>query len=471
MPATDGILQQPTPQDDPQHPLRRFLKFGAGSRSGHLLRILGVGFGLAVGIGNTIGTGILRTPGEIAGYLGNGWLIFAVWLLGGIYALLCSSSVTELACMLPRAGGWYVYSRRAFGEKAGFVVGCCDFTVQSVANAYLAVAFAEFVGELLPMFAGHIRLLGTLALASLAILNWIGLKAGSRAQEATSLVKALGLIALVIAAFTISVKAGTASLLPNNLFVHPHSIFLGLMLALQGVVITYDGWYTPIYFVEEDRDPAKNLPRSMIGTVLSCIAIFLLVNAALFHLLRMDHLAGSPMPAVDAAMLLFGSSGRRLILLISVVAVISSVNAGLMFTPRILFSMSRDGLLPSSVTSVNRGGTPSLALFLCAIASIALVLSGSFDMLIAVGSILYVAVYLSGFASLLVLRRSEPDLPRPYKVSWYPWSTVLVLLASAVFLLGSVIGDLKHSLFTAILILLSYVASILIVREKGPQHA
>jgi basic amino acid/polyamine antiporter, APA family len=162
--------------------------------------------------------------------------------------------------MLPQAGGWYVYSRRAFGEKAGFVVGCCDFTFQSVANATPAVAFAEFVGEFLPMLAGHIRLLGTVALASLAILNWIGLKTGSRAQEITSLAKALGLVALVISAFTISVKAGTASFLPSNLFAHPHSIFLGLMLALQGVVVTYDGWYAPIYFVEEDKDPAKNLP-------------------------------------------------------------------------------------------------------------------------------------------------------------------------------------------------------------------
>ena len=128
MPAIDEILPQSTPQNDVQHSFRRFLKLDVGGR-GHLLRILGVGFGLAVGVGNTIGTGILRTPGEVAGYLGNGQLVFAVWLLGGIYALLCSSPVTELGCMLPRAGGWYVYSHRAFGEKAGFVVGCCDWTV------------------------------------------------------------------------------------------------------------------------------------------------------------------------------------------------------------------------------------------------------------------------------------------------------------------------------------------------------
>ena len=121
----------------------------------------------------------------------------------------------------------------------------------------------------MPTFAGHVRLLAALVLATLALLNWIGLKTGIRAQEATSLVKALGLIALVIAAFTISLKPGTTSLLLSNLLVHQHSIFLGLMLALQGVVITYDGWYAPIYFVEEDRNLAKNLPRSMIGATLS----------------------------------------------------------------------------------------------------------------------------------------------------------------------------------------------------------
>jgi basic amino acid/polyamine antiporter, APA family len=174
---------------------------------------------------------------------------------------------------------------------------------------------------------------------------------------------------------------------------------------------------------------------------------------------------------VDAAMLLFGSYGRRIILLIAVVGVISSANAGLMYTPRILYSMSRDGLLPRNVTSVNRGGTPSRALFLCAAVSIALVLSGGFDTFVAIGSVLFVAVYVSGFTSLLILRRSEPDLPRPYKAWRYPWSTVLVLLASARFLVRSVIGDLKHSLFTAILILLSYVVSLLIVRERVHQHA
>jgi APA family basic amino acid/polyamine antiporter len=420
-----------------------------------------------VGVGNTIGSGILRTPGEVAGYLGSASLLFLVWTLGGIYALLCSSSVTELGTMLPNAGGWYVYSRRAFGGNIGFVVGCCDWTVQSVANAYLAVALGEFAAGLYPSLAPHAQVVGVAALALLAFLNWLGLRTGSRTQELTSLAKALGLLALVVACFTLSPKtAATVPSVVTNLLGQHRSLFLGIVLALQGVIVTYDGWYAPIYFVEEDRDPSHNLPRAMIGTTLSCIFIFLLVNAALFHVLHIDRLMGSQRPAAAAAMLIFGSYGNQLVLLISLVTVISTINAGLLFTPRILFAMARDRLLPQSVTFVNQGGTPALALFLSTFASIVLVLTGTFETLIAIGSILFVAVYMSGFVSLLVLRRTEPDLPRPYKAWWYPWSTLVVLLASAGFLVGSVIGDLRHSLFTLILILLSYAASLFVFRKQ-----
>jgi basic amino acid/polyamine antiporter, APA family len=109
------------------------------------------------------------------------------------------------------------------------------------------------------------------------------------------------------------------------------------------------------------------------------------------------------------------------------------------------------------------------SVFLSALVSVALVVSGTFDTLIAIGSVLFVLVYLSGFLSLLALRRREPHLSRPYRAWWYPWSTVCVLVASIGFLVGAVIGDLEHSLFTAILILLSYLSSVVIVRRKAAQ--
>jgi basic amino acid/polyamine antiporter, APA family len=430
-----------------------------------LLRVLGAGFGIAVGVGTTIGSGILRTPGGVAGQLGSATLVLTVWVLGGVYALLCCSSVTELATMIPNSGGFYAYTHRAFGPRIGFVVGCLNAVVESVAMAYLSVALGEFAAGLFPRLAGHVQLVGVTGLILLTLLNWSGLRPGSRAQELTSAAKALGLIGLVIACFVSPAASGAAVV--TKLAIGGRSLFLALIVALQGVVVTYDGWYAPIYFAEEDQDPSRNLPRSMIGTALTCTAIYLLMNAALLHTLGMGRLAGSLLPAADAAMLVFGSFGRQFILLISVVGVLSTINAGLMLTPRILFSMARDGLLPQRLTTVNTGGTPAAALFICSFASIILVLTGTFESLIAIAAILFVANYLPVFAALLILRRKEPDLARPYKAWFYPWTTLCVLLASAAFLIGSVIGDLRHSLFTMILILLSYVAALLITRKRA----
>ncbi len=306
---------------------------------------MGVGFGLAVGIGGTIGAGILRTPGQVAAQLRSPWLVMAVWVVGGIYAFFGTASVTELATMLPQEGGWYVYSRKAFGEYAGFLVGCCDWMMQTTAVAYLAVASGEFVAGLQPGLAPHIKLVAITAVVILTLLNWLGLRAGSRAQEITSLVKALALIAFVVACFVVSPESGAAD--TSSLIRFPASsgsILLAVVVALQAVIVTYDGWYSAIYFMEEDRDPARNLPRSAIGGVVACIGVFLLVNAALLHVLPMAQMAASEVPAADAAMLVFGGYGKQIILIISLVTVVSVINALLLIAPRILFAMGRDGL-------------------------------------------------------------------------------------------------------------------------------
>jgi APA family basic amino acid/polyamine antiporter len=123
-------------------------------------------------------------------------------------------------------------------------------------------------------------------------------------------------------------------------------LLIAIILALQPIIVSYDGWYGAIYFTEYDENPSRNLPRSSIIGVLACGAIFLLVNAALIHVLPIDKLAASQMPAADAAALIFGGHGRAVILVVSLITVISTINASLMITPRILFAMARDGLMP-----------------------------------------------------------------------------------------------------------------------------
>ena len=432
---------------------------------GHLLRILGVGFGIAVIIGGTIGSGILRTPGEVAGRLHSTTLILAVWLLGGLYAFLGTVTVVELGTMLPVAGGWYVYSRRSMGAYAGFVVGCSDWMMQTVAVSYLAVAFGEFATQLLPQLAGHIKLTGLALLAVLMVLNWIGLRSGSRTQEISSFLKALALIVFVGACFFLKIPGGAVS--PAHTALAPaKGLFVSLVLALQAVIVTYDGWYQAIYFTEEDKDPTKSLPRSSLAAAFACIAIFLLVNLALLYVLPMARFSGSQMPLADAASAVLGARGREFVLVISLVTVVSTINAIVMTTPRILFAIGRDGLMPAWLTSVNRGGTPAAALLTGTIVSAILVISGTFDTLIGIASILFVMVYLSGFISIVVLRRREPQLNRPFKAWFYPWGNLLVLLASAAFLVGAVIADLKDALFTLIFVALTVPAYFVLTRLR-----
>lgn len=247
-------------------------------------------------------------------------------------------------------------------------------------------------------------------------------------------------------------------------------LLLALVLSLQAIIISYDGWYAAIYFVEEDENPAKNLPRSSIGGVLACAAIYVLVNLALFRVLPMSQFAGSHMPVADAAMAVLGAHGRQFILLISLVAVASTMNANTMITTRILFAMARDGMMPQWITRVNAGGTPTSALLLGSVLSVSLVLSGSFDTLIAIAAVLFVANYVSGFTSLFVLRRREPKLARPFKVWAYPWSNLAVLLVSVAFLIAAVVADLKDSLFTLVLMALACPVYLLFIRKRGAER-
>ncbi len=416
---------------------------------------MGVGFGVAVGIGATIGPSILRTPGDVAAQLRSVWLVLAIWVVGGVYAFFGTVAVTELATMLPKEGGWYVYSHAAFGEYAGFLVGCCDWTMQAASIAYAAIAFAEFSIGLRPDLAPHLKLLATAAVVILTLLNWIGLRSSSRTQELTSLIKALALLAFVGACFAVSrgSAASSAAALPA---LARGGALLALVIAMQAVIATYDGWYSAIYFMEEDRDPVRNLPRSAIGGVLACIAIFLLVNVALLHALPMSRLAASQMPAADAAMAIFGTHGKQIVLVISMITVLSVINASLLCSSRILFALGRDRLLPPRLASVNAGGTPATALLMCAVVSLALVASGTFETLIAIATFLFVTVYISGFCALFRLRARQPKLPRPFKAWGHPWTTMGVLLVSAGFLIAAVVSDLKHSLFTFALIAVNY---------------
>jgi APA family basic amino acid/polyamine antiporter len=432
--------------------------------TGQLRRVLGVSFGLAVSIGGTIGVGILRTPGLIAKELHVPLAILLLWVVGGIYTLLGASCLTELGLMLPRAGGFYVYVRRAFGNTAGFAVGWTDWLMYCSIIGYLSIAIAEFMAALGVVPGSSIRFIAILVLLSIVALQWLGIRISSQFQEVTTAIKCIAFLALVSACLLLPAGQHSLARIPGP------ATFSGLIIALQAVVITYGGWQSPLYFIEEDRDPARNLPRAMIGGVLSVIGIYLLVNIALIKLLPMAELSGATFPAADAARVIAGAHGRNLIIVLSVISLVPLLNAITMMGTRVIFAMGRDELFWSRTATVNLRGTPDAATLLTAAVAVGLIATGTFQRLIAITSFFLAANYSLCCVALFVLRHREPDLPRPYHVWGYPWSVCLVTVGSLIFLVGMLMGDILNGLASIGLFAVGLLSRAVLKRKTNPQR-
>ena len=410
----------------------------ARSPVGQLRRLLGLGFGLAVIVGSTIGVGILRTPGLVAGHLHSSSAILVVWLAGGLYTLLGAVCLAELGTMMPQAGGYYVYARRGFGDWVGFAVGWTDWLTYCTVLAYASIGLAEFSGVLVPALAGWVRPIAVVTLFAMVALQWVGLKVSARFQEWTTAVKFLAFLALIVAAFTMGPDGARGLPTPGDA---PSLTFTGIILALQAVVIAYGGWQSALYFTEEDRDPARNLPRAMIGGVVSVIVVYLLVNLALLAVLPIPELAKSTLPGADAAAIVAGVRGRQVITVLSVLSLLPLLNAILMIGTRILFAMGRDGLVPARTASVNAGGTPDVATVVTTGVAVVLIATGTFQNLIALASVFLAVNYCVSCLALVVLRRREPGAARPFLAWGYPWTAALVVAGAVVFLAGVLVND------------------------------
>lgn len=415
----------------------------APAKPGHLRRVLGLGFGLAVIVGSTLGIGILRTPGVVAGQLHSAAAILAVWLVGGLYTLLGSICLTELGAAVPGAGGYFVYARRAFGDVAGFAVGWADWLTYCAVLGYISIALAEFVVKLLPALAGTETLIAIGALVVFVALQFAGVKVSGAFQEITTAVKFAAFLTLVIACLVWPLPAAAA---PAATGAVTGMTFAGIIGALQAVVITYGGWQGALYFTEEDQNPGRNLPRAMIGGVAAVIVIYLLVNVALLAVLPIPDIAASTLPAADAAARLVGARGGVILTVLSIVSLVPLLNAILMIATRILFGMGRDRLFWSKTSQVATSGTPIVATLLTTAVAVVLIATGTFARLIAVTAFLLAANYCVSCMALIALRRHEPALPRPFRAWGYPWSAWLVLVGAFVFLGGVIVGDTYNGL-------------------------
>jgi APA family basic amino acid/polyamine antiporter len=410
--------------------------------SGQLLRILGVGFGVAVNIGSMIGIGILKAPALVATQLHDAAPILVAWVIGGLYTLLGAICLTELGTMAPQAGGYYVYARRAFGDWVGFAVGWTDWITHCAVLGYLSIGMASFLEKLVPSLAGNGQPIAIALLVGFVVLQWAGVRISSRFQEWTTAFKCLAFLALIVAGLVLAGAASQAA--PAQPL--PALTLSGAIGALSAVVITYAGWQSALYFTEEDRDPARNLPRAMIGGVVAVIAIYLLVNVALLAILPTPTLASSALPASDAAQAIVGPRGGQIITILCIISLVPLLNAIMMIGTRILFAMGRDGLLWSRTAEVNARGTPGIATIGTTLVAVVLIATGTFERLIAMAAFFLALNYAVCCLALVVLRVREPAVARPFRAWGYPVSAAIVVLGALAFLVGALIGGTSSAL-------------------------
>ena len=215
----------------------------------------------------------------------------------------------------------------------------------------------------------------------------------------------------------------------------------GLVIALQAVVITYGGWQSALYFSEEDRDPRRNIPRSMMGGVAAVIVVYLAINVALLWILPVADLARSTLPAADAARILIGPAGQQAITILSIISLPPMLNAIIMLAPRILFAMGRDGLLWQRTATVTDRGTPAVATLVTTVVAVGLIVTGTFQRLVAITAFFLALNYAICCLALVVLRRREPERDRPFRAWGYPWSAAVVLAGAVALLVGTLAGD------------------------------
>lgn len=440
-----------------------------GRAASHLLRILGVGFGIAVVIGSTVGVGILRSPGVVAAHLGSGWLILLVWALGGVYTLLAANNIAELATMMPRAGGPYVYARRAYGDYGGFVVGWGDWMLCTMPLSFMPIVFGEYASSLFAPFPGNVQLFAVAILLLLTLINWAGLRAGSETQKVASLLKALALAGFVAACFLygghgeIVSPAAAQAVTPKGTF----GLLVGIVLAFQLVLSAFGGWNAAVYFAEEDTDPQRNIPRSLFAGILLIIVIYLLVNVALLHVLPVPVMAASKFAGADAISLIFGERSAQVITALALLSIVGIVNALLMFVPRILLALGRDGLFWRRAASVNARGTPVVAMVSTVVPAVVMALVGSFETLLAISEFFAVTNVILLIGALFVLRRREPDLSRPYRAWGYPFVPALMLVLAAALFIAYIVSNPINSAYALAFLLASYPVYRLIKSQQA----
>lgn len=435
--------------------------------SNHLLRVLGMAFGYAAVVGAVVGQGILRSPGIVAEASDSVWVILALWVAGALVALISAMPFAELAAAIPRTGGPLAYVEIAFGRRAGIAVALMMLGIYTTTTAILCFVIGEYLirlgvggGELGP------GVLGCLCLILFSLANSIGTRRSGNLQILLSSAKGVVLIGLVIVLFAQpgveAVEAASA---------RPSGGFLAYGVAMLVIVGTYNGWADLVFYGEEVADPARSIPRAIFGGIVGIAGLYLLINLAILHVLTPAQIAGSDLAAADAAASVFGDGGDIAFTAFGVLSVAALTNFGVMTNGRLLFAAGRDGILPRLLARVDKRGTPMPAIWISSLLASLFLISGTYLTLSATSITLAQGAYVAVILAAIRLRKTHPDLPRPFRMPLFPLTIGLALAINLALFAIFVIQDPANALLGYGLLAILWLLYLAIARKGAPSSA
>jgi basic amino acid/polyamine antiporter, APA family len=428
---------------------------GPGLRPVDLPRKLTVVDGALLLVGSVIGSGIFVVPSLIAQRVPEPGLVITIWLFSGLLVLCGALTLAELGTMLPQSGGLYVYMREAYGPFWAFLYG---WTIMLVAipgsMAALTTAFLLYSKHFVPLSAGAEKAIGIVLLLGLALVNARGVKLGARVQNVFTILKVAGLVSLVTLAL-VTQKGTTANFAPMMPAAWSTAVFSAIGLAMISTLFAYDGWHFVGFVAGELREPHKTVPRSILLGVFIVIAVYVAANLAYIFVLGQPRIASSDRVAADAMSAMIGPAGAALITVAILCSTFGALSANVLAGPRVLFAMARDGTLFKQLADVHpRHETPAVAIWTLAAWAGVLTLTGGYEHLITMSQFANWIFFTMVVFSVVVLRRKHPEWHRPYKVVGYPYTVLVFVLVSSVFVLNTLIESPRSALVGLFLVLL-----------------
>ncbi len=386
---------------------------------------------IMVNMGTMIASGIFLVPATIAHQLQFSGLILLAWVAGGIVSILGALAVAELGAAMPKVGGHYIYLREAYGELWGFLYGWTAFAVINTASiSAIAVGFATYLGTIFPLSALEVKTTAIVSIVILTAINCYGLKFGAIVQNVLTIAKIAAFGGLLAAGFVLS--AGSWSNLVPFLPDQSSVIVPGTFgLAVLTTLWAYDGWIEVTFVAGEVKSPQRNLPLSIIFSTLAVVVLYSLVNLVYLYVLSPNGVAGSSFVASDTAAVLAGSSAATFMAIAIMISMLGS-NNGIVFTAaRIPFAMAREGEFFKMMGLVHpRFHTPAMALIAQGVLACLFVTTGTYDQLITYVVFASFIFYGMTAGAVIVLRKKQPELERPYKTWGYPITPIVFMIFS-----------------------------------------